>query len=575
MLKIWLPIAVGLGLILGGGFLAHQVHTAGGVTIEDVRFAGEGGTTLSALIYTPPGASAARPAPAILASHGYINTREMQSAFAIELARRGFVVMAMDMTGHGHSTGIVGTQEFGGPAALRHLKSLPQVDKANIGLEGHSMGGGPVVGAAASDPGGYRSAALVGSTPAIGAVFGSQAKTDLRNLAVVFGGHDEFAPLMWQVEKGSEVTNSKALQALFGVTAPVEPGRVYGNLSAGTARVLHVPMITHPWEHFSVAGVAPVIDWFQTTLDGEANPLPPTEQIWIWKEVGTLIAFAGFVVLLLGAFQALLAAPWLSGLAQPAEPVGERRGARWWLAFALTAAIPALTFFPLMKLGMLFFPMRFFPQWVGNQLVVWALLNGLITLALGIFLKSGKPAFRNDWLRSVVIAVLTVGVGYVSLAVVDALFKVDYRFWVLGLKPLDMLHAGYAAAYAPLWIAFFLVALRALNANLAVKGEGAATQCAAYALAMSLGFMALLKLQYISLFATGVLAIPSEPLNTIVAIQFVPLLAIVGLVAAFTYRRTNSYVPGAMICGLFIAWYITGGTATHWSPDFQLPMPGR
>ena len=83
------------------------------------------------------------------------------------------------------------------------------------------------------------------------------------------------------------------------------------------------------------------------------------------------------------------------------------------------------------------------------------------------------------------------------------------------------------------------------------------------------------SLASIRAFATGVLAIPGEPLNTIVAIQFVPLLAIVGVISAFTYRRTNSYVPGAVICGLFIAWYVTAGTATHWSPDFQLPMPGR
>lgn len=575
MRKTWLLLAVGLGLILGGAFLAHRVQTSGGVSVQDVRFAGDKGTTLAALLYLPPGATAARPAPAVLVSHGYINTREMQSAFAIELARRGFVVLAIDQSGHGNSTGIVGTNDFGGPAALRYLKSLPQVDKANIGLEGHSLGGGPVVGAAASDPAGYRSAVLVGSTPAIGAVFGSQAKTELRNLAVVFGAYDEFAPLMWQVEKGGQVAGSKALQALFGTTAPVVEGRVYGDPAAGTARVLHIPPVTHPWEHFSVAGVAPAVDWFQKTLEGEANPLPPTDQVWIWKEVGTLAAFAGFVVLMLGAFQLLLRAPWLSALAHPAEPAAETRGPKWWLAFALTAAVPALTFFPFMKLGMLFFPLPLFPQWITNQLLVWAVLNAVVTLVLGIFLKGGKPAFRTDALRSVVIAVLTVGAGYLSLVAVDALFKVDYRFWVLGLKPLDALHAAYAAAYAPLWIAFFLVALRALNANLAIKGQGALAHYASYALAMSLGFVVLLKIQYLSLFATGVLAIPGEPLNTIVAIQFVPLLAIVGVISAFTYRRTNSYVPGAVICGLFIAWYVTAGTATHWSPDFQLPMPGR
>jgi hypothetical protein len=165
--------------------------------------------------------------------------------------------------------------------------------------------------------------------------------------------------------------------------------------------------------------------------------------------------------------------------------------------------------------------------------------------------------------------------GYLSLHVVDELLVVDYRFWVLGLKPLDLLHAGYALAYLLPWTVFFLVALNALNTRLAVRGERAATQYLAAVLAMSLGFVLLLAVQYLSLFATGVLAIPDEPLNTIVAIQFVPLLAIVGLISVFTWRRTGSHVPGALICAMVITWYIVAGTATHWSPDFQLPIPGR
>jgi poly(3-hydroxybutyrate) depolymerase len=575
MRAAWLWLAAAMVLILGGGLLAHAVQTAGGTAVAEVQFAGDRRTRIAGLLYTPSSATAERPAPAVLLSHGYINTREMQSAFAIELARRGFVVLAMDMPGHGHSDGVVGANDFGGAVALRYLKSLPQVDPANIGLAGHSLGGGPVVGAAASDPDGYKASALVGSTPAIGAVFGSQAQAELRNLSVVFGAYDEFAPLMWQVEKGAGIARSKALMDLFGTAEPVVEGRLYGDPAAGTARVLHVPPITHPWEHFSAAGVGPVVDWFQQRLEGEAAPRPPGEQIWFWKEVGTLIAFVGFVMLLLATFRLLLAAPWLSAMSAPGEPVRECRDRRWLLAFVLTAAVPAITFFPLMKLGMLFFPNRVFPQWVANQLVVWALANALITFVLAVFLKGGRPSFRADWPRSVAIALGTLGAGYAALLLADALFEIDFRFWVLALKAPDARQAVAAAAYAPLWILFFLVALRALNANLALKGQGALAQSATYALALSLGFVLLLTVQYVSLFATRVLAIPSEPLNTIIAIQFVPLLAIVGVIAALTWRWTNAYLPGALICGLLVAWYVSAGTAMHWSPGFQLPMPGR
>src|SRR5689334_10939968 len=129
-MRRWLAFVLAWVVILGGAYLAHSVQTAGGTRVSEVRIPTPEGVTVSGLLYTPKNATAATPAPGILVSHGYINTREMQSPFAIELSRRGFVVLAMDMTGHGYSGGIVGTADFGGPAALAYLKSLPFVDKA-------------------------------------------------------------------------------------------------------------------------------------------------------------------------------------------------------------------------------------------------------------------------------------------------------------------------------------------------------------------------------------------------------------------------------------------------------------
>jgi pimeloyl-ACP methyl ester carboxylesterase len=570
MLRKWGFFILGWVLILAGGFLAHAVQTTNGVTIRDVRFAGDG-IQQSALLYVPAGATAAHPAPAVLASHGYINTREMQSPFAIELSRRGYVVLAMDMAGHGYSQGAVGQQkDLGGAAALRYLQSLPFVDKAQIGLEGHSMGGVPVMAAAAAQPDGYKAIVLEGSTPGF---LGAATPPNPRNLAVVFGQFDEFAELMWGVPEGSLVAQSPKLAKAFGLDGPVSVGKIYGAIPDGSARVLENPPVTHPWEHFSRAGVGGAVDWFQKTLPGAAAGRAPADQIWLWKEIGTGIAFAGFVLLLIGTFEGLISLPVFAGVAHPAEPVAERRGGKWWLAALLTAAVPALTFYPLMKLGAVFFPMQVFPQYVQNQLLVWALGNAAITFALGFVLRGGKPVFTTRWLGSAGIAAATIAVGYLSLVLVDALWKVDFRFWVLGLKPLDARHAVMAIPYFVLWAVFFLVSLRALSANLAVKGEGYLMQMSIWKIAMALGFGALLIVQYATLFQTGLLFTPKEPLSTIIAIQFLPLLATVGVIAAVTYRRTNSYVPGALICALLLSWYVTAGTATHWYPGFKLPQP--
>jgi uncharacterized membrane protein YfbV (UPF0208 family) len=87
-------------------------------------------------------------------------------------------------------------------------------------------------------------------------------------------------------------------------------------------------------------------------------------------------------------------------------------------------------------------------------------------------------------------------------------------------------------------------------------------------LALTLGFVVLLGLQYGLLWLTGKLVNPlADPgfvsLSTIVAIQFVPLLAIVAIIATFTWRRTGSSLPGALISALFVTWYVVAGTATQ------------
>ena len=291
-------------IIVAGSILAHLVQTAGDVTIKDVRFTGTNGQTLSALLYIPASATAETPAPGVLAVHGYINSREVQAPFAIELARRGYVVLALDQSGHGFSEGPAFSNGFGGPAALSYLRALDIVDADNIGLEGHSMGGWTVLNAAAAMPDGYKSMVLQGSSTGSG--FAAPGTADWpRNVAVVFARFDEFAPLMWEVPRGSQAEDSAKLQALFGTDSTIQEGRVYGSIPSGNARVFHNPPVTHPGNHLSHAAVGHTLDWFAQTLDGAA-PFSRSGQIWFFKELGTLTAFVGFVLLLCSTFGLLL-----------------------------------------------------------------------------------------------------------------------------------------------------------------------------------------------------------------------------------------------------------------------------
>jgi hypothetical protein len=93
------------------------------------------------------------------------------------------------------------------------------------------------------------------------------------------------------------------------------------------------------------------------------------------------------------------------------------------------------------------------------------------------------------------------------------------------------------------------VATRALHGRLSVVRDGPVKQYGSAILAMGFGFWLLLKLIYGAFFLTGRLPTDFDPLSTVVAIQFLPLMIIVAVISTYTWRRTGSYVPGAMISG--------------------------
>jgi pimeloyl-ACP methyl ester carboxylesterase len=562
----------GFVLILAGGLLAHFTQTADGIRIQDVRFKGAKGNTMSALLYIPANASAQNPAPGILAVHGYINSRETQDGFAIEFARRGYVVLALDQTGHGYSDPPAFANGFGGPDGLAHLRSLDIVDKNNIGLEGHSMGGWTVLAAATAMPNDYKSMVLEGSST--GKPFAADGTPSWpRNAALVFAQYEEFSNLMWGVGRARDVTQSPKLWAMFGTNGPVEPGKLYGDIAQGTARVLYTPAITHPAEHISHEAIGYSLDWFAKTLQG-GTPKPADDQIWFRKEIGTLIALLGFVALLIGVFDGLLEARMFLRLRLPEIADGTMpkhvaaSGHRWTTAFVLSAFIPALTYYPAFALAGTFVkPSAFLPQGITNQIMVWAVINALITLALMPF--APKRASRAGIVgQSVVIAVATVIAGYAALWLADLAFKIDFRFWIVALKLMSAKQFLIFLIYLVPFTAFFVIALHVLHRNFSTMAAPRGALYLTNIFALTLGFIVLLGLQYGLLWLGGKLFNPLPdpgfvPLSTIVAIQFVPLLAIAAVIATFTWRRTGSSLPGALICGLVVTWYVVAGTATQ------------
>ncbi len=103
------------------------------------------GEVKSGILFVPKDASADNKKPGVVLTHGYLNNRELQLPNAIELARRGFVVLTIDREGHGNynnednANAMMATK--GLYESAKYLYNLDYVDQSKIGISGHSMGG--------------------------------------------------------------------------------------------------------------------------------------------------------------------------------------------------------------------------------------------------------------------------------------------------------------------------------------------------------------------------------------------------------------------------------------------------
>ncbi len=582
MKKPKLFLAIAILLIFGGGLMAWLTQTDGGsITIKDVRWVGSNGTMMSGLLYIPEGVSAENPAPGIVAIHGYINSREVQDGFSIEFARRGYVVLASDQTGHGYSDGPAFANGFGGPDALAYLRTLDIVDKDNIGLEGHSMGGWALGVAAMVYPDGYKAMVMEGSsTGTFGVADGTPEWP--RNLAVVFSKYDEFSALMWLTPVPGDVPASEKLMTLFGTSEPVVPGKLYGSIEDGTGRMFFQPPVIHPGDHLSQRAIGNAVEWFQMTLDG-GNGLDPTNQIWYWKEVGNLLGAAGLILLMLSAGMLLLKTESFKELAMEPAPMPKSSPIGWWISALIVALLGPFTMFTFKQYYTTWEwqATALFPQNITNSILVWTTLLGLITIVLFVVWHfalnrkvgnaevygltwEGKFSWCKLW-KSFVLAVVILLIGYFSLWLTDFFFKTDFRYWVFAIKPVTALQFRIAVTTSFVFLFYFFLLNLVLFSQLRKDGWSLWKEILVNVAVLVLGYVAVLLYHYIPLLRGGTLAFTDESLYGIIMFQFLPLMTIAGAMMTFFNRKTGRIYVGAFLFSMVLSWIVVASTAIHYA----------
>ena len=562
---------------------------------------------MNGLLFVPAGVSAETPVPAIVVSHGMYNNREMQDANFVELSRRGFVVLSMNMLSHGSSENVenIGIVTTGMYEAVKMLTTLNYVNTDKIGITGHSLGGMSSNVAAALDNAAEKqliSAILLNNADATykDAETGEYINAyGNRDTGIVAAQYDEF--FMSDVDENENVTAQRdylqyknAQSFLYFGTDPSgkelrQAETMYAQNIEGeeAVRVIYNPAIIHPWSHFSQQSTKAAIEFFDKTLNAPL-PLASTNQIWQIKEAFNLLGLIGFAIFVVNFTILMVFTPFFSVLKAEA-PVQPRpftgNGKAWfWGSISLAALFGTVVYLPILQ-GVKAFTT--FADPVGQSspwgVSCWAAACGLFAiLMITIILhRNGKKDGINlvergvkmpisKLAKTVLLAVIVVAVSYAFVFFADYFFKADFRIWVLAVKAFDSSKLFIALfPYMVFFLIYYIansVAVNSFNYNtLGIKeGKGAWVNTAVLALFNSLPAIILVALQYSRFFSTGFLLFKNN-MNNMFIVWLFPIIVILAAAAVISrkiYRATNNpYLPG-IINGVIITLIACSNTLT-------------
>lgn len=507
--RIWLCVALALCLV--GSLMAGLIQNSFGyVKVDDISIVTEEGTFTGYLL-VPKTATEVTPAPAIVASHGYLNNKEMQDINYVELSRRGFVVFAMDAYSHGHSSVPTGGDPdvlaTGGMIqAVEYLWALPFVDSSRIGVTGHSMGGGyadktaayytqlekDALAAGLPPTEAHKlnkvaAALIIGNVPTgllpdglttdIAAVDASDSGY-LCELGAVFARYDEFGMMV----VGGPLTDMMSdpliksfiyLQsgdASVMALDEIAEGHRYANSRTGYGIRFWAPYETHPWNHFSTKCAAFAVEFFSDAL-GAPRTIAATNQVWWLKEAFNCVGLAGFFLLIVPLIDLMLDVPFFAGLraqtvpALPA-PADKKQIRRYRATSIIGMLLPAILYIPLVAIGFLFLLSPLWPQDTTGGIALWSLVSGLIALWM-VRVGSGKFKGQGEALglkvgdtkkfgKTVLLALSVVSLAYVTVFAADYFFKTDFRIWTFAIRTFSASKIWVAVKYLPFFLVFYV-----------------------------------------------------------------------------------------------------------------------
>ena len=394
--KTTAALLISLAVLIAISLLNWGVVTGwGNVRITNVTIAGDDGLEYTALLYTPKNANNANKAPAYLCLHGYSGNARNHESWAVEYARRGFVVLSIDNYGSGDSEfadhlstaaaaaaaggqgaaqggqgqggqgqgaapqggqgaapqGGQGAPQGGGggnamgnsantliPVAFaKYLAGLPYVDAENIVIGGHSMGAQATTAAAAV----VEAKALILCEP-----MGANAKSVIGSPSVLWewGTADKLRTEEKDLETAYNFFAARGADVDANATA-VETGKVYTNAEGAKFQHVFINKMIHEAAFVNSTAIGTQVAFVQDILGDEVpNPIPADNLVWYWKDWTGLAGVFAFVVFVCALLCFLMAeVPFLGSVKQEMPRNIGLRGFGFWLSVGVGVFVPFIT----------------------------------------------------------------------------------------------------------------------------------------------------------------------------------------------------------------------------------------
>ncbi len=604
-----------------------QNNTDAGKNIE-VSFTTSATAKMTYKVLAPKTATAENPAPAIVIMHGGLSNKDTTAPVFVELARRGFVVIAFDAMGHGKTDQAVDglTHNTMGMEAMVELAmSMPFVDETQVGVTGHSWGNN---GSAAV----VNAINLETKNPRISAFLcaqGSLAIYDLQpgamdgvNFGFSAGKYDEvdttyfssytlpttpFA-IGWIQEVYSDFNETEVpLGVWFDENGAhqIQEGTKYNGAGG---RVMYNPENTHPAALFSETGVATNINFFYGAFGTPAGAeyISSTSQVWGWYIAFLVIGLVGWFAVILAVFDLLLYTPAFRRLRGSSDRLvlndrdrlpsfkDPKESLPLILMFVLLTVVSYFTLLPCTSAGAKLIPSsNFFPNaaHTSSAFGYWSFIIALVSL-IAVYIVSGVKVLINrknlqySWQSPVAVAGIKGGelvqtallaftvfcTAHILLWVIDAIFNVDFVIATIDFTTFRPAKIFVMFRYLLLCAPFYIVNA-ILNADTRFNDLPEWVSTAILCLGNVCGLCIFLVVQYSSLFSTGLLATPDACSTcTVVWSMLVPL--VVGpIIARYTYRRTGNIWAGAIL-NSFIFIMMQVGTGQYMINGINITMFG-